>query len=60
MQQHFFSFEIGELQKYKTDASPHCSSVQERSVPDHRMFFENGSSAILQGGVLLLSKGESA
>ena len=32
MQQHFFSFESGELQKNKPDASSHCSSVQERLV----------------------------
>jgi DNA repair protein RadC len=32
MQQHFFSFESGELQKNRTDASSHCSSVQERLV----------------------------
>jgi DNA repair protein RadC len=32
MQQHFFSFESGELQKNKTDSSSHCSSVQERLV----------------------------
>jgi hypothetical protein len=32
MQQHFFSFESSELQKNKTDASFHCSSVQERLV----------------------------
>ena len=30
MQQHFFSFESGELQKNKQDSSSHCSSVQER------------------------------
>ena len=30
MQQHFFSFEIGELQKNKQDTSSHCSSVHER------------------------------
>jgi DNA repair protein RadC len=32
MQQHFFSFESGELQNNKTDSSSHCSSVQERLV----------------------------
>jgi DNA repair protein RadC len=32
MQQHFFSFENGELQKNKKDSSSHCSSVQERLV----------------------------
>jgi hypothetical protein len=32
MQQHFFSFESGELQKNKKDSSSHCSSVQERLV----------------------------
>jgi len=32
MQPHFFSFESGELQKNKEDASSHCSSVQERLV----------------------------
>jgi len=32
MQQHFFSFESGELQKNKPDPSSHCSSVQERLV----------------------------
>jgi DNA repair protein RadC len=32
MQQHFFSFESSELQKNRTDASSHCSSVQERLV----------------------------
>ena len=32
MQQHFFSFESGELQKNKPDTSSHCSSVQERLV----------------------------
>jgi DNA repair protein RadC len=30
MQQHFFSFESGELQKRESDTSSHCSSVQER------------------------------
>jgi DNA repair protein RadC len=30
MQQHFFSFESGELQKNTPDTSSHCSSVQER------------------------------
>jgi DNA repair protein RadC len=30
MQQHFFSFESGELQKNAADTSSHCSSVQER------------------------------
>ena len=32
MQQHFFSFESGELQKKKPATSSHCSSVQERLV----------------------------
>ena len=32
MQQHFFSFESGELQKNKKESSSHCSSVQERLV----------------------------
>jgi DNA repair protein RadC len=32
MQQHFFSFGSGELQKNKPDPSSHCSSVQERLV----------------------------
>jgi DNA repair protein RadC len=32
MQQHFLSFENGELQKNKRDPSSHCSSVQERLV----------------------------
>jgi DNA repair protein RadC len=32
MQQHFFSFESGELQKNKLAPSSHCSSVQERLV----------------------------
>ena len=30
MQQHFFSFASGELQKNKPDSSSHCSSVEER------------------------------
>ena len=30
MQQHFFSFETGELQKSETDSSSHCSSVEDR------------------------------
>jgi DNA repair protein RadC len=32
MQQHFFSFESGELQKTEKATSSHCSSVQERLV----------------------------
>jgi DNA repair protein RadC len=32
MQQHFFSFESGELQKSEKPSSSHCSSVQERLV----------------------------
>ena len=32
MQQHFLSFESGELQKNKPNSSSHCSSVQERLV----------------------------
>jgi hypothetical protein len=32
MQQHFFSFESGELQKSQAETSSHCSSVQERLV----------------------------
>jgi DNA repair protein RadC len=30
MQQHFFSFESGELQKKEPETSSHCSSVQDR------------------------------
>jgi DNA repair protein RadC len=30
MQQHFFSFESGELQKNKPDPWSHCSSLQDR------------------------------
>jgi DNA repair protein RadC len=30
MQQHFFSFESGELQKTKPNSSSHCSSVEDR------------------------------
>jgi DNA repair protein RadC len=30
MQQHFLSFESGELQKNETETSSHCYSVQER------------------------------